>query len=109
MHDYLEKVVAILREMFGKALSLSDIDLAFFLGVIMASFLWFIASYIESLLDERKRNKFFQIERELFGIQETDETGEQGGKPEIDASRQQLFWDDPPEKGTTKEKGHELE
>jgi hypothetical protein len=109
MHDYLEKVVAILSKTFGKALSLSDIDLAFFLGVIVASFLWFIATYIESLLDERKRKKFFRIERELFGIQETDETGEQERKPEIDASRRQLFWDDPPDKGTTREKGHTLE
>jgi len=108
MHDYLEKVVAILGGMFGKAMSLSDIDLAFYLGVIMASVLWVIASYIEFLLDERKRRKFFHIERELFGIQEADGTGEQERKPEIDESPQRSFWDDPPKKNTTKEKGDNL-
>jgi hypothetical protein len=94
-------VVAALGAIFRKALSLSDIELAFFLGVLMGGSLWYVASYVASLLEERRRKKFFQIERELMGIQETEGTGEQIGKTGIDASRRQFFWDDPPEKRAT--------
>ncbi|HBX43428.1 MAG TPA: hypothetical protein DEH27_06390 [Deltaproteobacteria bacterium] len=103
MHDYLEKVVAVLGEMLGKVRSLNDIGLAFFLGIIMGGSLWYIASYIVYLRRERRKKKLLQltrIGRELFGIQETDETGGQEGKPEIDAFRRRFPFDDLPKKRT---------
>lgn len=104
MHDYLEKAVAFFGGIIRKALSLSDIELAFFLGVFLGGSLWYIASYIASLLEERKRKKFFRIEKELFGIQKNDGTVYQGGKPEMDSSRRKSFWDDPPKRTTVEDR-----
>ncbi len=101
MHDLLEKAVAFLGWMFGESLSLENIDLAFIIGLFVGSILWFIASCIESILEKRKRKKFFRIERELYGIQENDEAGEETSElqafhrrfPRVDTPKKKLTLD----------------
>ncbi len=90
MHDYLEKAVAAIGAVTRKVLSLSDIELAFLLGVIIGGSLWSIASYIAYLREERKRKRYFLHEESLYGNQGLNDTGIQEGLTGNDALRQRL-------------------
>ena len=103
MHDYLEKVAATLGAVRRKVLSSSDFELALFLGVVIVISLAFIALYISWLRDKRKKKRHFLLERELYRVQETDDTGNREIKTVIDAFRIRFPLDDPPEKRTTVE------
>jgi len=104
MHDILEKIVAIVGAGYGKALSLSDREIAFFLGVVIGGSLWYIASYIAYLREERKRKRQYLYETALYGEQETGDTGAHDGETGNDASLLRLFPDDPPDKEEMKGK-----
>jgi|GEM_PF-6069177 hypothetical protein len=82
MHDVLEKIVAIVGEGCRKALSLGDLELAFFLGVVIGGSLWCIASYIACLREERKRKRQYLYETVRYGDQETEDTRVLDGETE---------------------------
>lgn len=101
MHNYLEEVVAIIEAVRRTVLSLSDFELAFFLGIVIVASLAFIASCISWLRKKRKKKRHLLLERELYRIQGTDEKGDREIKTVIDAFRSRFPLDDPPEKRTT--------
>jgi hypothetical protein len=103
MHNYLEKVAAILEAVRRTVLPLSDFELALFLGIVIVASLAFIASCISWLRNKRKKKRHFLLERELYRIQETDDTGNREIKTVIDAFRIRFPLDDHPEKRTTVE------
>ena len=100
MHNYLEKVAAILGAVRRTVLSINDFELALFLGIVIVASLVFIASCTSWLRSKRKK-KHFLLERELYRVQETDDTGNREIKTVIDAFRIRFPLDGPPEKRTT--------
>ncbi len=98
MQDYLEKAVAAIGAVTRKVLSLSDLELAFILGVFLGGSLWSIASYVAYLLEERKRKRLFLHETSLYGNQGSNVTGGREGQTENDALRQWHSSHDSPEK-----------
>lgn len=97
MHDVLEKMLAIVGEGFRKVLSLSDLELAFFLGIVIGGSLWCVASYIAYLREERKRKRHYLYESVLYGDQETEDTGPHDGETGNDAFRLRLTSEDSPD------------
>jgi len=98
MHAYLEKMVAALGTVCRKVLPLSDFELALFLGIVLGASLAFIAACVSWLQGKRKKKRRFLLERELYRVQETDDTSNTGRKTVIDAFRIRFPFDDPPEK-----------
>jgi hypothetical protein len=103
MHDYLEKVAATVGAVRRKVLSSSDFELLLFLGVVIVVSIAFIALCISWLRDKRKKERQFLLERELYRVQETDDTDNRERKTVIDAFRIRFPLDDPPEKRSTVE------
>ena len=103
MHDYIEKVAATMGAVSRKVLFQSDFELALFLVVVIVISLGFIALFISWLRDKRKKKRHFLLERGLYRVQETDDTGNRERKTVIDAFRIRFPLDDPPEKRTTVE------
>ena len=103
MHDYLEKAAEIWGAVRRQVLSSSDFELALFLGVFIVISLAFIVLCISWLRDMRKKKRHSLLERELYRVQETDDTGYRERKTVIDAFRIRFPKDDHPEKRTTVE------
>lgn len=103
MHDYLERLAAIIEAVRRTVLSLSDFELALFLGVVIVASLAFITLFISWLQNKRKKKRHILLERELYRVQETDGRGNRERKTIIDAFRIRFPLDDPPEKRTTME------
>jgi hypothetical protein len=103
MHNYLEKVTEILGALRRTVMSLRDFDLALFLGIVMVVSFAFIALCIRRLRNKRKKKRHLLLERELYRVQEIDDTGNREIKTVIDAFRIRFPLDDPPEKRTTVE------
>ena len=98
MHDYLEKVVEVLRTMHGTVLSLSDFLRALFIGLVILA-LAFVALDIVWLRNKReKKRKHTLLVKELHGVQETDDVRKGERKTVIDAFRIRFPLDDPPAK-----------
>ena len=103
MHVYLEKAAEIWGAVRMQVLSSSDFELALFLGVFIVISLAFIVLCISWLRDMRKKKRHSLLERELYRVQETDDTGYRERKTVIDAFRIRFPINDPPEKRTTVE------
>ena len=99
MQEYLEKAIVLLGELVGRVLTLSKVELAFFLGVVIGGALWGLASYIAYLREERKRKRLFLYEENLYGSHRTDGPSGQGGETEEDPIRRWLASLDSPEEG----------
>ena len=103
MHAYLEKVAATLEAVHRAVLSLSDFELMVFLGGVILASLASIAICISWVRDKLKKKRHSLLERELYRVQETDDTGNRERKTVIDAFRIRFPINDPQEKRTTVE------
>ena len=81
-------------------LSLSDFERALFLGVVIVTSLAIAALCISWVRDNLKKKRHFLLERELFRVQETDDTGNRERKTVIDVFRTRFPSDASPEKRT---------
>ena len=98
MHDYLERLAAIIEAVRRTVLSLSDFELALFLGVIIVASLAFITLFISWLQNKRKKKRHILLERELYRVPETDGMRKGERRTVIDAFRIRFPLDGPPEK-----------
>ena len=103
MQDYLERVAAAWEAILRKFLYSSNFELALYLGTVIVTSLAFIVLCISWLQDKRRRERHFELERELHRIQETDDTGNRTEKTVIEAFRLRFPPGDSPEKTTAVE------
>jgi len=101
MHDYLEKVVEVLGTMHGTVLSLSDILMVLFIGLVILALALITIDVVWLRNKREKKRKRTLLMTELFRVQEIDDVRKGEIKTVIDAFRIRFPLDDSPAKKKT--------